>query len=117
MHARDTHFFARCKRDKTAAREWMLVLRNLIPLGQIGIKIVFAVKLAFVGNFSAERKPYRHNFANCIFVGYRKRSGMRKAHWAYIFVWLCFVGIVFTATKHFAGSCQFRMYLKTDDRL
>src|SRR3989344_9139773 len=117
MHARNAYFFARRKRDKTATREWIFVLRNLISLWQIWVKIIFAVKLAFIGNLCAERKSYRNNFANRIFVGDRKRSWMREAHRAYIFVWLCFICIVFTTAKHLARSGKLRVYFKTDNGL
>ena len=87
--------------ERAALNERIFVLADLIALGDIGIKIIFAVKLGKVSReLCLKRRADEQHLVHRLFINYRQSARVRHAYRANIFVGLLLVGVVEARAKH-----------------
>ena len=84
----------------TVYADRLFQLADLIRLGKIWIKIVFALKDRRAVDLKAESEPRFYRLLNCILVEHRQGAWQTHAHWATVGVWR---GAIFV----FAGAETF----------
>src|SRR5688572_1926366 len=120
MDAADPHFLysgSRFDLDFPICGKRLVVLRDLVPLWQIGIKIILARKNTFHMDFAIECQPDANRQLNCFLIQYGKRARLARTNWTDVTIRSCGDGIDnFTATKHFRLCEQLCVDFKSDDR-
>ena len=78
-----------CGRNLDLAKlcQGLVVLRNLIALGQIGIKIILARENGCLVNSAAQRHRRQHREIYRLAIQYWQRSGKAKAYRANVSIW------------------------------
>src|SRR5262245_27414755 len=94
----------------------LVVLRDLISLGQVGIEIILARKDALSMDFAIEGKPNSYSQFNSFFIQNWQRARLTRADRTDITIRLRGDRIDnFTSTKHFGLGKQFSMDFESDD--
>ena len=75
------HFRCVCARelnlDASAEAQRLVVLRELVVFGAVGIKVVFSVPLCYLGNFAAKHQSHHYGLFDSVAVYHRQHSGKR----------------------------------------
>ena len=69
------------------ADDGVIKLRNLIALGQVGIKVIFAVKRAFKVDLGLEAQSRAHGLFDTKFVYRRQHAGHGRVDERHVAVW------------------------------
>src|SRR2546425_4528206 len=80
--APDPHTLPAPQLQPAVHRQGQVVLRDLIPLRQIGIHVVLAVELGVMGRLAVQREPRRDRELDRATVRHGQRTGKSKADWA-----------------------------------
>lgn len=104
--------------DYTAvAHDGKVELGYLIGLGEVGVEIVFAVKLGVFGDGSVEREAEEDCGAKCCGVGNRKCSRVSNTNRANMGVWRTSFVVSIAATEHLCFGVELDMSFESDDWL
>ena len=93
----------------------MLALRDLIPLREIGIKIIFAVKLRKLGNLAPEREADRNHLFHRLLIDRRQGSRVPHTNWTDIDIGVLLVRIIQGITKHLGLGFELNVDFQTND--
>jgi hypothetical protein len=93
----------------------MFILRNLIPFGKIGIKVVFPGKKTVRGNPAGCGKPQLDGKLHSLPVHHRKGTGLARADRTGLRVWV-FTELSGATAENFGSSQELGMNLKPDNR-
>jgi len=95
--------------------KWFVVLTYLITLGEVGIKVVFAVELANVCDRAVERETNLEAVFDGLTARNRERTGEAKTDGTGVDVGTtCSKGIVTATAKHLALGCKLDVDLGSD---
>ena len=102
--------------DPSVLRQRLVELRNLVALGQVGIKVVLAREDRMLANFTVDRRRGQHSVLHCALVQHRQRARQAKAGGANMRI--RFAAESICAAAKGLGICQ-QLYvdLEPDDRL
>ena len=96
---------------------WIFILGNLKTFRNIWIKIILTVKFGKISNFTIYSKSNFYHILYCFFIDYWQSSRMGHTNRTNIYIWIFFIRIILTTTKHFCLCFQFRVYLKPNCRV
>ena len=100
--------------DIAVVADRLVVLRNLVPLHQVGVHVLLSVKLGYVGDLTVERETDLDGVLNGAFIN--DRQSPRQCHGNGIDDRVGFLSLVSRAgvREHLGSGVQLHMCLQTD---
>src|SRR5687768_9179274 len=83
MDATNPYLFYACFRfdlDSPIRGEWLIVLRDLVALGEVRVEVIFACENTFGVDFAIERQPDSDRQLDGFFVENRERARLTCAN-------------------------------------
>src|SRR5688572_1137381 len=80
--------------------ERILILADLVSLGNVGIEIILPIKLRIRSNLASDGNTYFQHMVDCRFIDDGECSGMSHAHGTDMHVRFTCMRIIFRAAKH-----------------
>jgi len=95
--------------------QWIFILRNLVPFGQVRVKIILTGKNGGGLNLAAQSERHANAKFYCALVENRQGARHPGTNRADTGIRRSQGGIHYlAAAKHFAAGCQFGMHFQTD---
>ena len=111
----NTDFFTRVEGKVTIVTERLIILADLIALGQIGIKILFAVKVVIFIDFTVEGETNLDSIFDRLLIWNRQGAGKTETNRTGLTVRALAKMVGRTSAKHLGFGGQFDVDLETDD--
>ena len=102
--------------DPPVLGQWLVELRNLVALGQVGVEVVLAREDGPLAHLAVERKRGQRGKLDGLRVEHRQRSRQPQANRADVRIRIGAEAVCATA-EDLSGREQLHMHFEADDRL